>query len=128
MQNTVLLSPINLEDEEETVDKKLRMVARYLDIYLTRRLINYKSIDYNTQVVTLFNLIKKIRSQSIENLYAILIEELNNQSEQISEIVNFKLSTQLKRKVRFLLARITYFIEREINTSGASFEKYTRIK
>ena len=92
LQNTVLLSPINLDDDEETIDKKLRMVSRYLDIYISRRLINYKSIDYNTQVVTLFNLIKKIRSQSIENLYGILIEELNNQSEQISEIVKFKLS------------------------------------
>ena len=128
LQNTVLLSPINLEDEEETVDKKLRMVARYLDIYLTRRFVNYKSIDYNTQVVTLFNLIKKIRSQSIENLYTILIEELNNQTENISEIINFRLYPRLKRKIRFLLARITYFIEREINTSGASFEKYIRIK
>ena len=128
LQNTVLLSPINLDDDEETIDKKLRMVSRYLDIYISRRLINYKSIDYNTQVVTLFNLIKKIRSQSIENLYGILIEELNNQSEQISEIVKFKLSTQLKRKVRFLLARITYFIENEINTTGASFGKYIRIK
>ncbi len=128
LQNTVLLSPLNLDDDEEITDKKIRMVSRYLDIYISRRLINYKSIDYNTQVVTLFNLIKKIRDKNIENLYSVLIEELNNQTEEVSEIVNFKLSTQLKRKVRFLLARITYFIEKEINTVGASFGKYIRIK
>ena len=58
----------------------------------------------------------------------IQIQKLEDQEEDISEITNFKLSPQLKRKVRFLLSRITYFIEKETDQVGADFEKFIKIK
>jgi len=128
LQNTILLAPIKSEDTSEIIDKKIRMVARYLDIFLARRIVNYKTIDRNTLEVNLFNLIKNIREQEIESLKNILTAELNKQSEKISAITKFKLSTQFKRKVRYLLARFTYFIESETNEAGADFGKYIRIK
>ena len=128
LQNTILLAPIKAEDSSEIIDKKIRMVARYLDIFLARRIVNYKTIDRNTLEVNLFNLIKNIREQEIETLKSILISELDKQTEKITEVTNFKLSTQFKRKVRYLLARFTYFIESETNEVGADFGKYIRIK
>tara|TARA_Y100000310_G_scaffold225455_1_gene227480 strand:+ start:311 stop:2149 length:1839 start_codon:yes stop_codon:yes gene_type:complete len=128
LQNTILLAPIKSEDNSEIIDKKIRMVARYLDIFLARRIVNYKTIDRNTLEVNLFNLIKNIREQEIKGLNNILINELDKQPEKITTITNFKLSTQFKRKVRYLLARFTYFIESETNEAGADFGKYIRIK
>lgn len=128
LQNTVLLSPVTIDDDNITIDKKLRMVSRYLDIFTTKRIINHKSIDYNTLVVNLFNLTKEIRDKSIEDLKTILVKKLDEQEEDIPEITNFKLSPQLKRKVRFLLSRITYFIEKQTDQVGADFEKFIKIK
>ena len=128
LQNTILLASIRSEDSSEVIDKKIRMVARYLDIFLARRIVNYKTIDRNTLQVNLFNLIKNIREKEIEELRDILISELDKQNEKITAISNFKLSTQLKRKVRYLLARLTYFVESETNEAGADFAKYVRIK
>ena len=72
LQNTILLAPIKSEDNSEIIDKKIRMVARYLDIFLARRIVNYKTIDRNTLEVNLFNLIKNIREQEIKVLNNIL--------------------------------------------------------
>ena len=128
LQNSVILAPLNDSDTEDIVDKKIRMVSRYLDIYLVRRFVNYKAINYNTLVVGLFSLIKKIRNKNLEDLKEVLIQELNNQKEKISEIVNLKLTKSLNRKIRFLLSRFAYFIDREMGVTGADFGKYIRIK
>ena len=122
------MSPVTIDDDNITIDKKLRMVSRYLDIFTTKRIINHKSIDYNTLVVNLFNLTKEIRDKNIEDLKIILVKKLEEQEEDIPEITNFKLSPQLKRKVRFLLSRITYFIEKQTDQVGADFEKFIKIK
>lgn len=40
-QSTVLLAPLNVGDDEETVRRKLAATATYLDIWVMRRTVNY---------------------------------------------------------------------------------------
>ncbi|HEX6499008.1 MAG TPA: hypothetical protein VF054_08245 [Micromonosporaceae bacterium] len=44
----LLLAPLTPDDEPEVVRTKLRLVARFVDILLTWRLWNFRSIAYNT--------------------------------------------------------------------------------
>jgi uncharacterized protein with ParB-like and HNH nuclease domain len=50
LQYPLLLAPLRIEDDRETVDRKLRLVAGYLDIFIVRRAVNFRTLDYSSIV------------------------------------------------------------------------------
>lgn len=77
LQNPLLLSSVNYEDKEETVKKKLDTVARYIETFTVRRSVNYKKFSQTSIKYTMFNVIKKIRNNNIDNLIKNITSEIN---------------------------------------------------
>lgn len=61
LQYPLLLAPLCIEDDLETVDRKMRLVAGYLDIFIARRIVNFRTLNSSSIVYTMFNLMKEIR-------------------------------------------------------------------
>ncbi len=124
LQYPLLLAPIKVEDDEKTIIKKIRITSKFIEIFITRRFVNKRTIRYSSIQYTIFNLIKEIRDLSLDDLSSILKQKLDEMEEDFSTFLDFKLHSQNRKLVHNLLARITYFIEKECKME-TSLEKYT---
>ena len=123
LQYPTLLAPLKDDDDHNTVLKKIRITARYLDIMIARRFSNFRILSYSGLVYSMFNLIKDIRNLDPEPLVKILTEKLNNMDETFGGIENLYLHQQNRRHIHYLLARITYHIEK-MSGEPTDFVKY----
>jgi len=113
LQYILTLAPVRLTDDEETAMRKIRVVSLFLDIYIARRMVNYRTLSYSSVVYTMFNLLKSIRDLELPALIQTLKNELSNMSESFNAIRDFHLHGTNKRQVHYLLSRLTNFVEQE---------------
>ena len=120
LQSMLILSSINLSDSNEIIDKKIKMVSTFIDIFLVRSIVNYKMLGYSGVVYRIFNYVKRIRenSNSLEELKNILMTILNELNENLNGILEYKLNKQNRKRVHYFLARITDYIEVESGISS----------
>ena len=67
-QNTVLLAPLVISDDAETVRHKIAVTATYLDIWLMRRTVNYVRVGYSSTSHAMFLLCRDIRNKFLGEL------------------------------------------------------------
>ena len=48
--------------------KKIIIIAAFIDQFITRRVVNYKAVDYSTIKNAIFNLTKKVRKLEVNTL------------------------------------------------------------
>jgi uncharacterized protein with ParB-like and HNH nuclease domain len=125
LQYPLILASLRLEDDIETINKKIRMVGGYLDLFITRRAVNYRTLSYSAIVYTMFNLLKKIRDLDLPQLAQVLKGELAEIKETFQAVGDFGLHQQNRHTVHYILARLTYFIEQESGIES-SFDTYVR--
>lgn len=113
LQLTVALAPVTPEDDEITANAKMDLVARYLDTFVARRIVNYRNFGYSTVQYTMFNLAKEIRGLGLPKLREVLLQQLEKDEESFPAVNDFGLHMQNGRRVRYLLARLTDFVQRE---------------
>jgi hypothetical protein len=111
LQYPVLLAPLNKKDKENTILKKLRIVAMYLDILITRRIWNWKATDYSTMQYAMFLTILAIRGKSVNELTSILVERLNSDEHTFGNNERFELHGRNGSQIHRLLARMTDYVE-----------------
>ncbi len=112
LQDALLLSSINYEDDEKDVNKKLDFVARFIETFTVRRSVNYKKFGQTAIKYTMFNVIKLIRNNDLKLLGQNLINEIDNNIEQEwDEIINFRLHGQNRKFVKHLLSRISSYLD-----------------
>jgi len=122
LQYPVLLAPLNQSDSEETILRKLRIVASYLDILIARRIWNFKSTSYNNMQYNMFRLvIRKIRGKSVDELVEILTGYLNAEEENFASNERFYLHGINGNQIHRMLARMTDFVE----TASGRASRYT---
>ncbi len=109
----LLLAPITTNDDNDTVNKKLNMVARYIEIFVVRRSINYRRFSASSIRNTIYNLVRDIRSKDVFTLEKMFKERLQEMDVGWDGMEKFALHGQNKRFVKFFLSRITSFIEKE---------------
>ena len=134
LQYMVLLSPIRPEDSQETIDKKLKLVSTYLDIFIIRRAVNYLTLSYSAISYTMFLLTKDIRGISVNDLKEYFIRKVNEMEFTFSGIpdrsrngmLSFGLNQWSKRYIRHILARITVYLEKEV-LGNDKFHEYTDV-
>ena len=128
----VILATITPDDDDTAFFRKAKMVAGALDIYLVRRMVNYRNIGYSTVVYTMFTLIKEIRDRSIDELRTALASWLKREQERLNGINSGSYGlvlTQRNRKyIRYILARITSWLDDELGrtTPTAYFDRSRR--
>jgi hypothetical protein len=81
LQNMLLLAPLRPDDNEATLNYKLGLVARYLDILLTWRLWNSRTIAYSTMQYAMFVVMRDIRGLAPEALAQKLHDFLKKEGE-----------------------------------------------
>jgi uncharacterized protein with ParB-like and HNH nuclease domain len=55
LQYPLILAAISPGDDDETFVRKAQMVAGWTDIFVTRRMVNYRNYGYSTVAYTMFN-------------------------------------------------------------------------
>lgn len=119
----LMFAPIKPEDDDKIIKKKLNLSARYLETYSVLKAVNYRTLAQSSIRYTIYSLVKKVRDKNPDELAQIYKKEIKDLDVNLSGIKDFGMHQQNKRFVRFLLARITNFLE---NNSGvpSSFEQY----
>jgi len=119
----LMMAPLQTTDTSEEVEAKLNLVARYIEIFVVRRSINFRQFSSSSIRYTMYALVKEIRNKSIAELRTILASKLADMDEDWPGMKRFRLHGQNRRFVKFLLSRMTAFIEQEAGMNN-TFETY----
>ncbi len=123
LQYPLMLAPLRADDDQKTVNSKIRLVSGYLDIFIVRRAVNFRTLDYSSIVYTMFNLMKEIRELDVPSLAGVLKAKVATMDERFDAMGRFYLNLWSKRYIQHILARMTRYIEEQSGTAS-SFEAY----
>lgn len=119
------LAPLTLEDSEETCNKKIDIVAHFLENFAVRRSTNYRLFSASSIRYTMCNLVKTIRGKDIAALKEALISETEEIKDFNESLPVFRLHGMNRCFIKYFLARITSFVE-EGSGMGNHFVNYMR--
>lgn len=123
LSDPLLMSAIKISDDEETINKKLNMVARFIETFSLYRGVNYRNSSQSAIRYTMYNLVLEIRDKSIKELGDILFQKLNEINENLEGMLRLGMHSQNKKFIKFLLSRITSHIEQK-SGKPTSFSTY----
>jgi hypothetical protein len=110
LQYPLLLAPLTPDDKAETITRKIRVVATFLDILLARRLWNFRSIAYSTMQYAMFLVMRDIRRKPVDKLVKILRKKLDATEETFESDEPLRMHQQNRSTMHWLLARITDWV------------------
>jgi hypothetical protein len=120
----LMLAPLLPTDSLETVDAKIDLVARYIETFVVRRSINFRKFSANSIRYTMYSLVKEIRGKDIEALRTLLSAKVSELDDSWEGLQYFYMHGQNKRFVKYLLSRITAYIEQGTGTM-TTFQTYS---
>lgn len=119
LQPQLLLAPICYEDTWPVIIEKMNLVARFIDLLITARVTNYRSVDYSTIKNYVFNVTKNIRRCSIDVLKARLKAQSDNLAyDPAAALPELRLNSFTKKYIKNMLARITGYIEEQTGVAS----------
>lgn len=119
LQPQLLLAPICYEDTWPIIIEKMNLVARFIDLLITARVTNYKSVDYSTIKNYVFNVAKNIRRCSVEDLKMRLKVQYENLAyDPATALPELRLNSFTKKYIKNMLARITGYIEEQTGVAS----------
>ncbi|MEP3836409.1 MAG: DUF262 domain-containing protein [Algibacter sp.] len=120
----LLLAPIKKEDSCEVINQKLNMVARFVETFVVSRSINFKKFSQSSIRYTMYTLVKEIRDKSISELGEILKSKIDAFDYTLAGgMPNFRLHGMNYKFVKYLLCRITGYVEQQVGLDS-SFKKF----
>jgi uncharacterized protein with ParB-like and HNH nuclease domain len=117
LQDPLLLSAINTTDEEEVIKKKLDFAARYIETFTVRRSVNFKNFAQTSIKYTMFNLIKLIRNNELNDLAKNIAKEIKGIDQKWDGINKFELHGQNGKAIKHLLSRISGYLDELVGKS-----------
>ena len=114
LQPQLLLAPICYDDSWEIIIEKMNLVARFIDLLITARVTNYRSVDYSTIKNYIFTVSKEIRRCSISELKQRLKQQYDKLSyDPASALPELRLNSFTKKYIKNIIARVTGYIEEQ---------------
>ncbi len=113
----LMLAPLNVGDSDDTILAKIDTVARYIETFVVRRSVNFRKFSASSIRYTMYSLVKEIRGKSLEELKLILSKKLLEMQESFAGIADFRLHGQNYRFVKFMLSRMTAWVEHQAGMS-----------
>ncbi len=110
-QHQILLAALNPDDSADIVHKKVSLVADYLDIWLARRVWNFRTTAYSSVRYTMFMLTKELRGLGVVELSGLLRRKLDEQAEVFAGESELRLHKQNYWQIRHVLARMTHWVD-----------------
>lgn len=124
LQTQALLAPLAPNDDADEIRRKVALVADFLDIWLARRVWNFRTVSYSSVRYTLFTLTRELRGKDAGTLSEFLLGQLDEQWERFDDGQDFRLHRQNYRQVKHILARLTHWVERQCGLPS-SFQDLT---
>jgi len=122
LQYMLLIAPLQPHDDKSVIDSKIGLVARYLDILLTWRLWNFRSIAYSTLKNNMFTVMCEIRGLELAPLADKLHHMLSMEEETFASNARLRLHQQNRRFLHRILARLTDYVETQSGQSSRYIE------
>jgi len=114
LQPQLLLAPICYDDSWQTITEKMNLVARFIDLLITARVTNYRSVDYSTIKNYVFTVSKDIRRCTTNELKQRLKQQYEKLSyDPASALPELRLNSFTKKYIKNMIARITGYIEEQ---------------
>jgi uncharacterized protein with ParB-like and HNH nuclease domain len=113
----LMLAPLNVGDSDDVVFAKINTVARYIETFVVRRSMNFRKFSASSIRYTMYSLAKEIRGKSLDELKQVLSKKLTEMQESFEGMDDFRLHGQNYRFVKFLLSRMTAWIENQAGMS-----------
>lgn len=116
-QYMFIISALTPTDSDEIIQKKIKLVAAYIDNYSARRMFNFSKINWNTNKNDLFSTIKAIRNMPLDKLTVYLTYKLKDMDLQLSGILcsdkgnGFSWNQFSGRYILHVLARFTDYLD-----------------
>lgn len=118
-QAQLLLAPICYTDTWPVIIEKINLVARFIDVLIISRVINYRSVDYSTIKNFVFNVTKDIRMVDVSTLKEKLQQQyINLEFNPSAALYDLRLNSFTKKYIKNILARVTGFIEEQIGVAS----------
>lgn len=114
LQYLLLLAPLRIDDPDPVIRLKVRLVARFLDILLTWRIWNFRSIAYSTMQYAMFLVMRDIRGLDPVPLAEKLRETLGKEGETFASNDRndrLRVHQQNRYALHRVLARLTDYVE-----------------
>jgi uncharacterized protein with ParB-like and HNH nuclease domain len=130
LQYPLILSVLHPNDAPATAKRKIRTVAAFIDIFIARRFVNFKTISVEAIKGRVFNWIMNVRNASLPEIveyFLARLGEMDDQGETFDGVKDFTLHQQNGQRVHHLLARMTYSLESWTGVES-SFDKYSSTK
>lgn len=119
LQYPLLLAPLTVKDDAETAIKKIQLVSGFIDIFIARRIWNFRTLGYSAIVYTMFNLMKEIRGKGVPELAALLRQKVGEMEDTFDSNDRLRIHQQNHYYIHRLLARITNYIERQCGVESS---------
>lgn len=119
----LMLAPLKATDTPDVTRQKISAVARYIETFAVRRSVNFRKFGASSIRYTMYTLVKELRGKDLDSLRTFLQGKLDEMEEKWSGLVQFRLHGMNRHFVKFLLSRITGFIEQQSGAS-TSFSTY----
>ena len=124
LQTQALLASLSPDDDAGEIRRKVALVADFLDIWLARRVWNFRTVSYSSVRYTLFTLTRELRGKDAGSLSEFLLGQLDEQQERFGREPGFRLHHQNYRQVKHILARLTHWVEAQCGLPS-SFQDLT---
>ena len=107
----LMLAPLKTTDSVALANRKMNLVAKYIDIFCVRRSVNFRNFSASSIRYTMYNLVKEIRNKDYGELLEIFDKKLSEMDEQWSGFECFRLHGQNGRFVKYLLSRLSGYVD-----------------
>ena len=107
----LLMSPISPADPPEARNKKLELVAHFLDCFTVYRSVNHRTLGQSSIRYTMYSLVKEVRNTTVKQLATTLKRQVQAFEDGLNGIQSFTLNQRNKKFVHYFLARLTTHIE-----------------
>ncbi|WP_431932805.1 GmrSD restriction endonuclease domain-containing protein [Nonomuraea jabiensis] len=113
-QTRLILAGLRPDDDNATFKEKARLLATFLDLLYVRRLVNNEGTNSSDMEAEVDRLIPKVRKcTSTKDISMLLGAEIATLPYDFQGVATFGLRSDNRRQVRYLLARMTHYVERE---------------
>jgi uncharacterized protein with ParB-like and HNH nuclease domain len=124
-QSMVLLAPTRVSDNTTDWQKKILLVAKFIDLILTSRTIEGKENNYDNLKEVSFTLAKEIRDKDYATLLAYVRAEWPTYASVLPQLPKLKYAKSERSDILYLLARIACHLEESFAlTNRAGFTTY----
>lgn len=112
----LLLSSIMPRDSQQEMQSKMKLVNQFVDIFINRRTLSDRSVNQSTIRRKVFEIIKKIRNVSYDDLQVILSDEIQKLKCDYSVVLNQ--GGFSSNYLHYLLARFIFYEKNNVKFSS----------